>query len=106
MRIKINNIEFVGHDYHGRKYQIFFDSKRDPNPEDGVEIRNYSLNWNFIDTRLGFPLNVELTERVFDGNADVTAKVRFKKSYSDYGKVDDYVKRQLEQIAADGMVKL
>lgn len=106
MNITKKDIRDSDANYRCRSYNIKFKSKRNFNPEKGVKVNSYSLNWNFTDTKLGSPIDVELTEKVSDGNADVIAKVRFKKSDSDVSRIDDYVRIQMEMIAKDGMVKL
>ena len=92
----------------GRFYQTSFVSKRNRFPEEGVGIRSCSFEWKFVDTKLGCPIMVELKEELKRDNdrACISASVYFDDRCLDKQKVDEYVRKQLEQIAADGMVKL
>ena len=105
--MKIRDTNKVGKGNFGRWYQVYYESKRVSNPEEGVSVTEYDHKWDFEDTKLGFPLRVKLHERVYRGKANLTASVIFEHvSNARVGQVDEYVVSQLEQVAKDGMVKL
>ena len=111
MGIKIENRRACGleTDYYSRWYKISFKSRRNINPEPEIKLTYYTLNWVFTDTKLGFPLKVELTEKgIWEGEAKVICVIRGLREvdHPNVKKIDQYVCSQLEQIAKDGMVKL
>ena len=90
-----------------KKYKIKFKSKRNFSPEKGVKVTRFNHEWNFIDTKLGFPIKVNLKEKVESGKAIVSVEIIFDKKFnSRVDEIDDYIAFQLKYILKDGMIKL
>lgn len=104
MKIKITTVKNKGKIC--RRYKARIKSKRNFNPEKGVLLKNYNLNWKFIDTKLGFPVEVDLTEKVSGEDALVIADVVFDKKDFHIHVIDKDVKKQFELLKKWGMVKL
>jgi len=90
-----------------KKYKINLKSARNFKPEKGVVVKRFNHEWEFIDTKLGFPIKVKLNEKTESGKAVITAIVGFDKKYSSrIDEIDEYIALQLEFISKDGMVNL
>jgi len=90
-----------------KAYKIKFKSKRNFSPEKGVKVTGFNHEWNFVDSKLGFPIKINLKEKSEPGKAIVSAEITFDKKYaSKVSEIDDYIAFQLEYILKDGMVKL
>ena len=90
-----------------KKYKINLRSARNFNPEKCVKVLTFNHEWNFVDKKLGFPIQINLKEKAESGKAVITAVVNFDKKYSSkIDEIDDYIALQLEYISKDGMVDL
>jgi hypothetical protein len=90
-----------------KTYKIKFKSARNFSPEKGVKVTRFNHEWDFIDTKLGFPIKINLKEKSESGKAIVIAEIIFDKKFaSKISEIDDYITFQLKYVLKDGMVKL
>lgn len=91
------------------KYKTYkigpFESKRKKPTEEEVNIKALQLEYTFVDRNLTSPLEVTLREKIDFNQGTATAFVSLSYNGSELKelKVKNYVMRQLEQIARDGM---
>lgn len=105
MRIRKTRMKDGGLGKEQITYRVDFQSKREISEKEGVDMRDVSFYWNYIDDNPTVPVEVSLTEvvDVRTRRANLTAIASYQCTEVGFGEcVDHYMTLQVEQIVRAG----